>query len=102
MDGCFPTALGIENQPLATFWDLPFSHSDASILRKSHLVTKLKAAVYPWEGWSKFLIAGCPSSHQPTRIREDTLESGGSIEQKLNFRLRTLCVEMISPLHNTH
>ena len=33
MDGCFPTAFG-RQQPLATFWDLPFSHSDASISRK--------------------------------------------------------------------
>ena len=44
MNGCFPTALGI---PLATFWNLPFSHSDASISRKSCLVTILKAALYP-------------------------------------------------------
>ena len=46
-----------DNQPLATFWDLPFSHSDASISRKSHLVTILKAAVYPWESWSEFIIS---------------------------------------------
>ena len=44
MDGCFPTALGRQS-------------------------TILKAAVYPWESWSEFLVAGCPSSHQPTRIR---------------------------------
>ena len=31
----------VDNQPLATFWDLPFSHSDASISRKSCLVTIL-------------------------------------------------------------
>ena len=24
-------------------------------------------------------MAGCPSSHQPTRIREETLESGGPL-----------------------
>ena len=47
-----------------------------SFSRKSRLVTILKAAVYPWECWSEFLVAGCPSSHQPTRIREETLESG--------------------------
>ena len=29
----------VDKQPLATFWDLPFSHSDTSISRKSHLVT---------------------------------------------------------------
>ena len=34
-------------------------------------------------------MAGCPSSHQPTRIREETLESGGPLERKLNFRLHT-------------
>ena len=34
-------------------------------------------------------MAGCPSSHQPTRIREETLESGGPLQRKLNFRLRT-------------
>jgi hypothetical protein len=33
-------------------------------------------------------VAGCPSSHQPTRIREERLESGGPLQQKLNFRLR--------------
>ena len=26
--------------------------------------------------WSEFLVAGCPSLHQPVRIREETLESG--------------------------
>ena len=35
-------------------------------------------------------MAGCPSSHQPTRIREETLESGGPLQRKLNFRLRTI------------
>ena len=64
MDGCFPTALGRQS-------------------------TILKAAVYPWESWSAFLVVGCPSSHQPTRIREETLESGGPLQRKLNFRLRT-------------
>ena len=34
-------------------------------------------------------MAGCPSSHQPTRIRKETLESGGPHQRKLNFRLRT-------------
>ena len=32
-------------------------------------------------------MAGCPSSHQPTRIREETLESGGPLQRKLNFCL---------------
>ena len=36
-------------------------------------------------------MAGCPSSHQPTRIREETLESGGPLQRKLNFRLHTIC-----------
>ena len=35
-------------------------------------------------------MAGCPSSHQPTRIREETLESGGPLQRKLNFRLCTV------------
>ena len=35
-------------------------------------------------------MAGCPSSHQPTRIREETLESGEPLQRKLNFRLCTL------------
>ena len=35
-------------------------------------------------------MAGCPSSHQPTRIREETLESGEPLQWKLNFRLCTL------------
>ena len=35
-------------------------------------------------------MAGCPSSHQPTRIREETLESGGPLQRKLNFCLRTI------------
>ena len=87
MDGCFPTALsrqstfsnifGTSHLVIVTlpFREIPFSHH--------------KAAVYPWESWSKFLVAGCPSSHQPTRIREETLESGGPLQRKLNFRLRT-------------
>ena len=37
-------------------------------------------------------MAGCPSSHQPTRIKEETLESGGPLQRKLNFRLRTSTV----------
>ena len=41
---------------------------------------------------SKFLVAGCPSSHQPTRIREETLESGGPLQRKLNFRLCTVAI----------
>jgi hypothetical protein len=57
MDGCFPTALGRQS-------------------------TILMAAVYPWESWSEFLVAGCPSSHQPTRIREETLDSGGPFQRK--------------------
>ena len=50
-----------DNQPLATpsFWDLSFSHSDASILRKSR--NRHEAVVYPWECWSEFLVAGCLS-----------------------------------------
>ena len=47
----------VDNRPLATFWDLPFSDSDASIPRKSCSVNKLKAAFYPWESWSEFLVA---------------------------------------------
>ena len=35
-------------------------------------------------------MAGCPSSHQPTRIREEMLESGEPLQRKLNFRLCTL------------
>ena len=34
----------------------------------------------------------CPSSQthtEPNRIKEETLESGGSLQRKLNFRLRT-------------
>ena len=41
------------------------------------------------------MVAGCPSSHQPTRIREETLESGGPLQRKLNFRLRTHCVPIV-------
>ena len=50
---------------------VPFSHN--------------KAAVYPWGSWSKFLVAGCPSSHQPTRIMEEMLESGGPLQQEVEF-----------------
>ena len=35
-------------------------------------------------------MAGCPSSHQPIRIREEMLESGGPLQRKLNFRVCTL------------
>ena len=66
MDGCFPTALGRQPTFSNILGPLIYSHSDASISRKSCLFTILKAAVYPWECWSKFLAAGCPSSHQPS------------------------------------
>ena len=58
------------------FREIPFSHH--------------KAAVYPWESWSKILVVGCPSSHQPARIREEMLESGRPLQRKLNFRLHAL------------
>ena len=29
------------------------------------------------------MVAGYPSSHQPTRIREETLESGEPLQRKL-------------------
>ena len=67
----------VDNQPLATlpFLDLSFSHSDASISRKSHLVTIRQLAIHGNVGTS-FWWSGCPSSHQPAQIREETLESG--------------------------
>ena len=30
-------------------------------------------------------MVGCPSSHQPTRIREETLESGGPLQREVEF-----------------
>ena len=75
----------IDIQPLATVQDLPFSHSDSSISRKSRPVTILKAAVYPWERWSEFLVVGCPSSHQSTRSREETLESRRTSSAEVEF-----------------
>ena len=30
-------------------------------------------------------MAGCPSSYQPTRIREETLESGGPLQRKFMY-----------------
>ena len=66
----------VDNQPLAA---LGISRlvivSDASISRKSRSVTIRQYVVYPWECWSVFLMAGCPSSYQPAGIREETLES---------------------------
>ena len=50
----------VDNQPLATFWDLPFSQSDASISRKSRPGTILKAAVYPGESWEWVFGGGMP------------------------------------------
>ena len=71
-------------QPALNLWWVWRSKSNMVLPFSHH-----KAAVYPWESWSKFLVAGCPSSHQPTRIREETLESGGPLQRKLSFRLRT-------------
>ena len=34
---------------------------------------------------------------QPTRIREEMLESGGPLQRKLNFRLRTSCIIIKCP-----
>ena len=64
MDGCFPTASGsVDKQPLATFWGLSFSHTDASVSRKSRLVTILKSSVYiPGNVGASF--AGFPHTNQ--------------------------------------
>ena len=76
MLGCFLTAYNVDNQPLPT---LGISRlviaTYTSISRKSRSVT-IRQLSYPREYWSKFLVAGCLSSHQPTRIWEETLESG--------------------------
>ena len=40
------------------------------------LAFSFMAVVYPWEYWNKVMVIGCSSWHQPTRIREETLESG--------------------------
>ena len=40
------------------------------------LYCSFMVVVHLWECWSKFLVVGCPSSHQPTRIMEEKLESG--------------------------
>ena len=40
--------------------------------------------------------ASCPSSHQPTRIRKETLESEGPLQRKLNFRFRTVGVAKVN------
>ena len=45
-------------------------------------------------------MAGCHSSHQPPRIREDTHESGEPHQRKLNFRLRTVSHEFQLPTEN--
>ena len=67
----------VDNQPLATFWDLSFSHSDASISRKSRLVTIKQLSILEKVGasfwWCDALL------HQPVGIREETLESGGPL-----------------------
>ena len=74
MDGCFSTAWG--RQPtFSDTRDVSFSHSDASISRKTVSIRWLSIQ-YPWECWSEFLVAGCPSSHKSAGIREDMLESG--------------------------
>jgi hypothetical protein len=49
------------------------------------LDTILKAAIL--ESWSEFLMVGCPSSHQPTGIGEETLEYGGSHQQQISASL---------------
>ena len=46
-------------------------------------------------------MAGCPSSHHPTRNREETLESGGPLQRKLNFRLRTSRYSIIKVIGQT-
>ena len=63
----------VENQPLATLRDFAFSHSEACIFE--NIPFSHKAVFWLWECWSEFLVAGCPPSHQPTRIMEETLES---------------------------
>ena len=60
----------VDNQPLATFWDLSFSHRDASISRKSRLDTIRQLSIPGKVGasfwWCDALL------HQPVGIWEDT------------------------------
>ena len=73
MDGYFPTALGRQSI-FSNILGLLFSHSVASISRKSRLVTirqlsipgKVVASFWWWDALP----------HQPVGIREETLESG--------------------------
>ena len=58
------------------------------IIRSRHLAIKFRLNFFnpQWwichlmDTWSKFLVARCPSSCQPTRIREDMLESSAVVE----------------------
>ena len=64
-----PNNLGRQVSTFSTFWDVkPFSHSWLEFSRKSRLVTWGKQwVVYPLKvGMFKPIVAGCPSSHQPT------------------------------------
>ena len=54
----------VDNQLLVTlpFRNFSFSHRDASISRKSHLVIIKQLSIYhPLECWNKFLVTECPS-----------------------------------------
>ena len=54
----------LDNQPLATFWDLPFSHSDASISRKSRLVTIRQLFIPGKDGASFWWQDALPHTNQ--------------------------------------
>ena len=67
MDGCFPTASGRQST-FSNILDLSFSHSDASISRKSRLVTIRKLSIPGKVGASFWWWDALP--HQPDGIRE--------------------------------
>ena len=97
MDGCFPTALGrVDNQPLATFWDLSFSHSDASISRKSRLVIIRQHSIPGKVGASFRWWDALP--RQPVGKRHWNLETSSAV---VEFPHPRLPIQVLSNLQLT-
>ena len=76
MDGCFPTANKVDNQPLATLGISRLVIVIVTLPFRENPVQSPSGSCLSMGMLEQVLVVGCPSSHQQAGIREETLESG--------------------------
>ena len=96
----------VGNQPLATFWDFPFSHSDASISRKSRLVTIRQLSIPGKVGASFWWRDALPHTNQlglgKRRWNLEDLFSGSWISASVPCRLLIAIIEHLIKIRSDH